>query len=186
MFRKPILTRAISGIHHSQEVAPLPRTEPSLPIAIASDQEAFPPYLHVRCALPIGGFRLRPCSGGQAPGRNSDTGFRCEATRPRWRSVGHTERVGCAGADPRHRPHANPSGRQAESQRQYCHLRGDRLHYLSDHPIPPQGPEASLRKGGSASHTASVRCQRSSGSWRVSMRQPLSGAWICQASTSIR
>ena len=35
------------------------RTEPSLPIAIAVDQEAFPPYLHVRCALPIGGFRLR-------------------------------------------------------------------------------------------------------------------------------
>lgn len=25
-------------------------------IAIAADQEAFPPYLHVRCALPIGGF----------------------------------------------------------------------------------------------------------------------------------
>ena len=58
MFRKPILTRAISGIHQSQEVAPLPRTEPSLPIAIAADQEAFPPYLHVRCALPIGGFRF--------------------------------------------------------------------------------------------------------------------------------
>ena len=52
MFRKPILTRAIPGIHHSQEVVPLPRTEPSLPIAIAADQEAFPPYLHVRCALP--------------------------------------------------------------------------------------------------------------------------------------
>ena len=90
MFRKPILTRAISGIHHSQEVAPLPRTEPSLPIAIAADQEGFPPYLHVRCALPIGGFRLRAL--GQDPSL-----FELHATelwrgKKEWSAVRRTDR----------------------------------------------------------------------------------------------
>ena len=79
MFRKPILTRAISGIHHSQEVAPLLRTEPSLPIAITADQEAFPQYLHVRCALPIGGFRLKGVVRGK---RRYTTISDNNATRP--------------------------------------------------------------------------------------------------------